>query len=191
MKISKWVAVCLLICAFAPKSAYAIPYTFSEGNWPGGGEITGGFDIDLDYSTVTPGLLYADALTSFSAHWSGNIYSQPYDWDLRQVSSVYFLFSLSDGRTFDMVLGGDVQYDSDVHLVWDFRPTATVIGPDSTLAQYYGTGPLVFSRANSVPDAAPTAPLLVVALVALFGLTRLSKLRARWLNRINPPAADT
>lgn len=174
MKIFKLAAVCLLVCTFAPKSVNATPYTFSEGNWPGGGEITGSFDIDLDHSTATPGLLYCDALTSFSAHWSGSIYSQSYDWDLSQVSSTYFLFSIADGRTFDMVLGGDVEYDSGVHLVWDFRPSAVTIGPDSTLAQYYGSGPLVFNR---VPDANSTILLLGSALSALYGFSRLSKLR--------------
>jgi hypothetical protein len=98
MKISQWVVVGLLVCAFVPKSAFAISYTFSEGNWPGGGEITGSFDIDLDHSTVTPGFLYTDALNSFSAHWSGNIYSQPYDWDLSQVIDLRLFFILHRRR---------------------------------------------------------------------------------------------
>jgi hypothetical protein len=178
MKNCSWVSIGLLAFALITKPALAVPFTFSEAGWPGGGEITGSFDIDFNHSTLSPGTLYADALTSFSAHWSGSIYSQPFDWDLASVSPSTFAFSIGSDQLIDMTLDGDVYYDSTLPLVWDFRPTAINILPEPRpSAQYYGTGPFILTPADRVPDANNTFLLLGMVVLFFFGFTRGRRLR--------------
>jgi hypothetical protein len=56
MKCVKQVLFTLALSG-AVLTARAIPVhvNFSQGGWPGGGEITGSCIIDTDYSTVNPG----------------------------------------------------------------------------------------------------------------------------------------
>jgi hypothetical protein len=172
----------LLAVALITQPALAVPFTFSQAGWPGGGEITGAFNIDFNHSTVSPGTLYVEALTSFSAHWSGNIYSQPYDWGLASVSPSDFAFSIDSGQLLSMTLGGDVYYDPTLPLIWDFRPTAVNISPDPRFpGQYYGTGPFILTPAP-VPEPSDTFLLLSMVLL-LFGFARRRRLRHVWVSR--------
>jgi hypothetical protein len=116
--------------------------------------------------------LYVEALTSFSAHWSGNIYSQPYDWGLASVSPSDFAFSIDSEQILGMTLGGDVYYDPSLPLIWDFRPTAVNISPDPRFpGQYYGTGPFILT-ATAIPEPNDTFLLLAIVLSFLFGFAR-------------------
>jgi len=120
--------------------------------------------------------LYVEALTSFSAHWSGNIYSQPYNWDLASVSPNAFAFSIDSDQLIGMTLGGDVYYDPALPLIWDFRPTAVNISPDDRFAgQYYGTGPFILTPA--IPEPNNTLLLLGIVLSFLFGFARKRRSR--------------
>jgi hypothetical protein len=158
----------LLALALMAIPAGAVPFTFSQGGWPGGGEITGNFDINFDYPTATPGVLYVEALTSFDAHWSGNIYTQPYDWGLSDVNND-FVFEMDTQSIIVMTIGGlgadSVYYDATLPLIWDDRPSHIDINPDGDSGRYRSTAPLVV---NQVPDNDSTLLLLGSALVSLF-----------------------
>jgi len=170
---SRFASVGLLFLTLTVSSAFAVPYRFSQAGWPGGGEITGTFDIDLDYPTLNPGNLYVEALTSFDCHWTGNIYSQPYDWSLNQVFND-FLFDIGSQSIVSMRVGdfsdpNSAFYDATLPLIWDFRQTAIDIDPLGDSGRYRCTGPLFVTR---VPDENSTALLLGLALVSLFIIRR-------------------
>jgi hypothetical protein len=163
----KSVAIGLLALALTAIQAGAVPFTFSQGGWPGGGEITGSFDLNFDCPTPTPGILYVDALTDFSAHWSGNLYTQPYDWSLTDVNND-FVFGIGGEAIIVMTLGGvgpdSVYYDATLPLIWDDRPSHIDINPDGDYGRYRSTAPLVV---NQVPDENSTLLLLGSALISL------------------------
>lgn len=155
---------------FESARATEIEYMWSQGGFNGGGEVTGSFIVNDSTPTQT-GFLGQEALVSFQAHWSGNIYSQPFDWGLADVSlssGSQFTWDPQDNVLLQMALqmNGPVFYDAFIPLIEDLRPGA-VDPAGYDIPQYYGTGPLS-STIGVVPDGGNALLLLGLALPVLF-----------------------
>jgi len=179
MNTQKLLSIGLLAAFFGAASARATSFTFSQGGWTGGGEITGSFDIDLTVPTPFLDSLYVTALTSFQAHWSGNIYTQPFDWGLSDVNGD-FQFSRDRENIVTMTIGefagSPVYYDATLPLIWDFRPSAIDANPIGDFGRYRSTESIVLNR---VPDNSPSILLLGLALSCLVVFDRINSLCKR------------
>ena len=105
-------------------SASGIAYRFWEVGWPGGGTLTGSFQIDESYSSDV--LLGQSALISFQAHWSGDPNSQAYDWGINDLREP-FVWDRETHQLVDMTLGanfGPVYCDPYLKVLWDYRSSS-------------------------------------------------------------------
>ena len=176
-KSRRVIAAIAVACMSVIESAHAIEiqYTFSQEGWLGGGEVTGNFIIDENHPTQT-GLLGSEALISFQAHWSGNTYTQPFDWRPDNVSIVW---APQNHELVDMELGSVTTlgvipfYSPFVGLIWDER--LGHIDPPTGEEGRYRTGEGLVSSIEAVPDGGNTFMLLGLALPVLF----LTKCRIR------------
>lgn len=180
MKISRLICAVIIVCFGIRECARAteIQYSFERGGWTGGGDLTGSFVINENYPTQT-GFLGNQALISFHAHWSGNIYTQPFNWGLKDVGAfgTGFAWNVQTQSLFSMSMGtvatNSVWCDPFLPLLWDQRPGHIDANPDEE-GRYSTTAPFITSI-EVVPDGGNTIGLLAIP-VALFALARSGNL---------------
>ncbi|HWC61202.1 MAG TPA: VPDSG-CTERM sorting domain-containing protein [Verrucomicrobiae bacterium] len=169
------------------QSASAIAYRFWQSQWDGGGTLSGTLEIDESMANP-PGTPFEGswALITFHAHWSGNDYSQPYDWGIDDVSEgPGFMWNIERHFISGLELGqfGSVYYDS--RILWDARPTCIPNFPPFSDVQYeYRTASSEGLHGEVVPDSGSTLLLLGIALIALFSFaSKPGRTLARWIAR--------
>lgn len=154
--------------------AQDVLFTWSDGPWTGGGEITGSLIVN-DSFPYPPGsqtgFVGNNALVSFQAHWTGNLYSQPYDWTLAGIlaSDSQFVWDVQHNALNEMQLypGGAanvVEYTPELYIE-DDRPGA-IDPPGFQIPQYEELG--TFSSTTEVlPEPGITQMFLGLAVPVL------------------------
>jgi len=110
-----WAIIAACLAMIESARGQEVLFTWSQGGWNGGGEVTGSFIIN-DNAPSLDGLTGANALVSFQAQWSGNIYSQPYTWTLAdiQTSPSQITWGIGNNSLIDMQIEpgvGPVEYE--------------------------------------------------------------------------------
>lgn len=163
------IAACIGIIESA--RAQDVLYTWSQGGWNGGGEVTGSFIINDNFPTVD-GLTGANALVSFQAQWSGNLYSQPYAWTLADIQRApsYITWGIPNNVLLDMQIEpgvGPVVYDpfDFPAVIADYRP-GSIDPPGQSEPYIYSTEGLT-SSIVVLPEPGVARMFLLVALPVL------------------------
>jgi hypothetical protein len=157
------VHLCLMIIALFGmiQSASAVAYNFSQ-LWDSGGLLTGRLEIDESKSYPgLPDICYYNAVTDFNMHWSGNAYSDPFDWvGQDSLTSIFFVWSIPTHSISSL----------------GTKESLPIFVSGSILADYRGglywsqtTHPLV---GQVVPDGGSTLMFLGIALPCLALLRR-------------------
>lgn len=164
----------LITLISSPANAIEYECDFSQSGWIGGGEITGSFVIDNSVPTQT-GLLGQNALLTFQAHWTGNTYTQPFDWGINDLhQGLALVWDPNQLAVVDLVLGETIGMDivpyydafnEDGGLIWDDR-SGHVDPGTGELDRYRTMDPLIAS-VRAVPDGGNTLVLLAFVLPLL------------------------